>query len=665
MAFRPLIALGIVLASVLAALANFVSWPVAALLGVGSGVLTLIGTLWLQRRSSDPPLAALSERVREQWKNELQARGISLSAPLRVRWVSTNRDVSAPALNIVGNAVAGRPVRIRASGDLHDLAVKFQRLPRQQLVILGPPGAGKTVMAAFMALNLLSDGSRVPVVLSLSSWDPRRSLYDWAAHQLGRDYPEFGASATWRALLASGRLIPILDGLDEIPDAHRARALVEINTSTDGGNPFVLTCRVDEYEELVRNSSHVLASALVVELLPVTADEVISYLHRPAQGDRWSAFFAALRAGGPLLEVLSVPFMAALARFSYARPDTDPAELCAINDPREIRSLLLGSLLPAAYSKTPHPDLYLSHDSVYTADQATEWLSFIAQYMTRSGAVEFAWWRLHEMLTGWRQILLRILLPATSFGALAGNIVGAIVDIEIQSGVASMFCTVVGGFIGFLFPTRPRLPVWADPTVQKESIKVGAAASAVAFLLFGSVMALMLWLEVYSKPQIITHDLRFLTTLITIFIVVYLSIALGLLVSEMYVRTRLAARDLPDVGDLLGSDRQVFQRNIYVNVVLWSFCLIAYLTFFSDEFNLFSGFVFLVALGGVNARYASSTFWITTRLLRGRLPRSLILFLEDAHDRGILRKVGAVYQFRHVLLQQYLSGPMANIGSQL
>lgn len=31
-------------------------------------------------------------------------------------------------------------------------------------------------------------------------------------------------------------------------------------------------------------------------------------------------------------------------------------------------------------------------------------------------------------------------------------------------------------------------------------------------------------------------------------------------------------------------------------------------------------------------------------------------FLDDAHRRGILRQNGAVYEFRHVLLQRHLAG---------
>ncbi|MFB7475203.1 hypothetical protein [Kitasatospora sp. NPDC056184] len=43
--------------------------------------------------------------------------------------------------------------------------------------------------------------------------------------------------------------------------------------------------------------------------------------------------------------------------------------------------------------------------------------------------------------------------------------------------------------------------------------------------------------------------------------------------------------------------------------------------------------------------------------LTGRLPRAAMDFLEDAHRRGVLRQVGAVYQFRHARLQQHFARP--------
>ena len=41
--------------------------------------------------------------------------------------------------------------------------------------------------------------------------------------------------------------------------------------------------------------------------------------------------------------------------------------------------------------------------------------------------------------------------------------------------------------------------------------------------------------------------------------------------------------------------------------------------------------------------------------LTGRLPWSVAAFLDDACRRGVLRQVGAVYQFRHARLQAHLT----------
>jgi hypothetical protein len=52
--------------------------------------------------------------------------------------------------------------------------------------------------------------------------------------------------------------------------------------------------------------------------------------------------------------------------------------------------------------------------------------------------------------------------------------------------------------------------------------------------------------------------------------------------------------------------------------------------------------------------YALTLGWLS---LRGRLPTRLMAFLRDAHRRGVLRQVGAHYQFRHVDLQHHLAPP--------
>ncbi|MES5822421.1 NACHT domain-containing protein [Streptomyces sp. RG80] len=55
------------------------------------------------------------------------------------------------------------------------------------------------------------------------------------------------------------------------------------------------------------------------------------------------------------------------------------------------------------------------------------------------------------------------------------------------------------------------------------------------------------------------------------------------------------------------------------------------------------------------SRYAVARCQLT---LRAGLPHDLMAFLADAHEqRGVLRRAGAVYQFRHIELQHHLAGP--------
>jgi len=52
------------------------------------------------------------------------------------------------------------------------------------------------------------------------------------------------------------------------------------------------------------------------------------------------------------------------------------------------------------------------------------------------------------------------------------------------------------------------------------------------------------------------------------------------------------------------------------------------------------------------ATYSVARLWLA---FRSRLPWRLMTFLRVAYQRGVLRQVGAIYQFRHVDHQRYLA----------
>ena len=117
-----------------------------------------------------------------QWTAEAEIRSLHRPAPVRLRWATTGRPVTG----------AGGVL----SGDISDVSGKFRGLPVKQLVVLGEPGAGKTVLAILLTLGLLAartPGDPTPVLLSLTSWNPRRDHpHTWLARRLLEEYPGLG-----------------------------------------------------------------------------------------------------------------------------------------------------------------------------------------------------------------------------------------------------------------------------------------------------------------------------------------------------------------------------------------------------------------------------------------------------------------------------------------
>lgn len=70
------------------------------------------------------------------------------------------------------------------------------------------------------------------------------------------------------------------------------------------------------------------------------------------------------------------------------------------------------------------------------------------------------------------------------------------------------------------------------------------------------------------------------------------------------------------------------------------------------------GVVFGIAIGLIGLLTRASVAFGVARLwlaAHSRLPLRLMTFLEDARRRGVLRQVGATYQFRHARLEERLA----------
>jgi energy-coupling factor transporter ATP-binding protein EcfA2 len=381
----------------------------------------------------------LAEAVASQWRAEVNARGLGHLDPIRMRWSATSRPVTpAPAELLDAHHRPAPPVkvrRLRLSGDLADMTRTLAQLPIRQLVVIGSPGAGKSTLAVLLTLALLQSrqsGAPVPVLMTVSSWDPDREHLDaWLVRRLGELYPalsrrgRYGKDAAVR-LVERGLVIPILDGLDEMPEPVRARAVKELTVAVGRDRSLVLTSRADEYQAAVSQAGSPLARAAVVEIEPVTAADAAVYLTAgQIDGEaRWNPVLAHLAAypDGALARTLRTPLMVYLARTAYHTPGTDPAALLAFTDSDAIERHLLDAYLPAVYAPRTAPPRTQHTPAAaptYTAQQAHRWLAFLADHLTREQTTDFAWWRLHRAISHyfWRA-------GGLGFGILVGLMVG-------------------------------------------------------------------------------------------------------------------------------------------------------------------------------------------------------------------------------------------------
>ena len=463
-----LITLGLFITTALAALAlaqarrlGLAQTLITVLVGGGAPAALYLG--WATYRDShardymlslEQVANQLAIAIRNQWEAEASVRRLNDPYPLPICWVAADASLvdSWNALErlVLTGAGWGPPTGVWAdgpdalAGGGNELVEVLWRVPTRRLVVLGEPGAGKTMLMVRLVLDLLArrrDGEPVPVLASVASWDPSsQNLHEWLASSLTVDHPDLAAPApghtvTTRisALLREGIIMPILDGLDEIPEDIRGPAISKINDALRPAERIVLTSRTEEYRDGVHppdGAGITLRGAAGVELRPLDLADVADYLRADAadvaDAARWKPVISSLDTMSPVASALSTPLMVSLARMTYSpRPGEyigdlpDPAELCAIDSAEAIKNHLYDGFIRAAYRPSrPRPERH-----AWTARRAESWLTFLATYLQNTANTpDLAWWQfiratpplLHRMVAG--------LVTGLTVGYLVGRI---------------------------------------------------------------------------------------------------------------------------------------------------------------------------------------------------------------------------------------------------
>ena len=295
-----------------------------------------------------------------------------------------------------------------------------------ELLILGEPGAGKTISLLNMLRELLTrseldDTLPIPVIFHVSSWAEKRHTFaHWLIEELCTKYQvPHTLAETW---IFNDRIIPLLDGLDEVGDPFRTKCIEVINDyrQEHGFLPLVVCSRKSDY--LAQPARIILNTAVVIQ--PLTMQQIEEYIS--STGDNLTMMRSAMQQDMLLQEMASNPLMLHILARSYQ--EMSPEEVLSVDSMEIRRNLLFEKYVEQLLQqRTMMGDLY-------TSQQTKEWLTWLARQLIQHNQTEFYiermqpdWLLNHKIQSQYQHTIVRIIfgieiiIIASLFSLLRGG----------------------------------------------------------------------------------------------------------------------------------------------------------------------------------------------------------------------------------------------------
>lgn len=631
------------------------------------------------------------------------------SGVLPIRWHGADTLIAGDWKNFVDQRSGLLLSSIEFGGSFDTIVDTYERVPRGRMVILGEAGAGKTFLAAALRRGLLQKqaeglSATLPIRVSAGSWNPQHGevLSDWLEKQLILNQPKLGKVVApeitaARAHLESGHILPIIDGLDEMGATARVEAIAALSNFT---GRFVLMSRTKQYADVAIKSG-ALKDAAVIELERLPADVVAIYFttkfgSASSNPSKWTGLIsmtredelAAVRFG----EIFSTPLMVYLAQTSYRKGDVqDPRELLDFDKYKTAdaaRQHLLRSFVKAAYETSPYKDT------------ATRWLKFLASDHV---GPEIRWWQLPDSVSWY----LRSLIFGIGGCVLGGMIGTAIVAVHDVSMATLYISVVIGLFVYAAFPMwsvqPPGQPISLTALRARWKRKItcpyGGMVAAICTwgifnftgtgrwawfaLPFGAaigaawVSAIEGWRNQYCigcrsgwtemkfgvptwfGGAAIIAAIGFMLEAPTGSLVWWaiLGIVWGLFMDAAFMLAGdFRVEAAPGLRDSLRNNLPFAPVFIGMTAIAYGLIIGALAVSISGPTGVIVGISCGLIIGvGFGFGYEGRGRWLVfCRVwlpLRGKLPWDVVDFIEYSHKHEVLRRSGAVYQFRHELLR--------------
>lgn len=678
---------------------------IVAVSGVVGAAFGAIGTTfgqplfaeWLRERRSFPPQpvpVALSADNLEAWRdllrravldgrvsgtdsdlNQMVRVGSDMDLEVATDFGYVQGDDGRPRVEARGRVVSWSVIRkewnsalasVGSTGDSYDKPGR--------LVILGDPGYGKTVAALTLLKHANANeetGRPVLELFPLIDWyrwktqHPGGGLDAWLVESLTDKYAKL---LPWPAeeLVKHRLVLPIFDGLDDVPDSHRVRCKQALDEFAERSEPyrhFVLTCRSNEYARLVPNWVSAERRTLLVGLQP---GQIVRHLEpQTMRSEGWKLLCRRLAAGDQDFAALfRSPLRLAVALHGYGQGD--PSDL--------LRFRFLGA-------KARLWDQLLIRDTPTFRgagpEQIRKWLEFLAAGIKKQGGQSFSLHELH-LFVGDPQAEQRLF--RVSLGLVSGSCLGVVAFLQgvVAWGVSLGLFTALA--VGVMFGC-----IISQSGTQGDGITAPSVSNAVR-------MSVRLQAAKQAVPQGLALGLiaGFLAWLVAQWFLVPIAAWTGAIAVATTVMLLAVLRDILNAGrlvvtgdpperlsgrgplEVLDASRNIglFACAVTTVAVGLAFGLpfaLAFRHVGSEVSHQISGFTLGVVVGlgcGLFVGIANGLgpwlyhHWLRQRLAsEGRLPRALPQFLESCTEpeRGWLLRGSDAYEFRHRELLDHLA----------
>ncbi|BAY76665.1 hypothetical protein NIES25_31220 [Nostoc linckia NIES-25] len=285
-----------------------------------------------------------------------------------------------------------------------------------RLLILGEPGAGKTTSLLDLAVELLQRAKddpqqRIPVVVDLSDWQPttsqlassqsgatsrfRRvsqknlseslpeqapiwSMPNWLASKVRERYGFLPRQI--KQWLEEKRLIPLLDGLDEVRPEYQqdcVRAINEWLKSDLRPREIALCCRREQYEAYTQK----LEFDGAVYLQDLTDEQIQTFLTETNRDD----LKESLVADADFLALIRRPLLLSMAVLAYK--ELEPTQWRRATSAGDRLNLLLDAYVRRMLTQDT-PSRAYRHRKIPSPQQSQKWLEILALELLQESETE-------------------------------------------------------------------------------------------------------------------------------------------------------------------------------------------------------------------------------------------------------------------------------------